>query len=88
MGNWKGKNYFLHAGVEQRKKSALKRRVYSVPGPNALWHMDGNHKLIRYVQYLDRMHVLYGHCYSVDLHNFREIILVDSVHMMKSSQTR
>lgn len=24
------------------------RRVYSVPHPNYLWHLDGNHKLIRY----------------------------------------
>ena len=24
------------------------RRKYSVPGPLSLWHMDGNHKLIRY----------------------------------------
>ena len=24
------------------------RRTYSVPGPNYLWHIDGNHKLIRY----------------------------------------
>ena len=24
------------------------RREYSVPGPNYLWHADGNHKLIRY----------------------------------------
>ena len=24
------------------------RRVYSVHGPQALWHIDGNHKLIRY----------------------------------------
>ena len=26
----------------------LERIVYSVPGPNSLWHIDGNHKLIRY----------------------------------------
>ena len=26
----------------------IHRRTYSVPSPNALWHMDGNHKLIRY----------------------------------------
>ena len=25
----------------------LQRRIYSVPGPNALWHLDGYHKLIR-----------------------------------------
>lgn len=25
-----------------------RRRVYSVPRPNSLWHVDGNHKLIRY----------------------------------------
>ena len=24
------------------------RRSYSVPGPNFLWHIDGNHKLIKY----------------------------------------
>ena len=26
----------------------ISRRVYSVPGPNALWHIDGNHKMIRW----------------------------------------
>lgn len=26
----------------------LRRRQYSVPAPNAMWHIDGNHKLIRY----------------------------------------
>lgn len=25
------------------------RRVYHVAGPNSLWHIDGNHKLIRYL---------------------------------------
>ena len=27
---------------------ATSRRKYSVPGPNALWHIDGLHKLIRW----------------------------------------
>ena len=26
----------------------IHRRRYQVPGPLALWHIDGNHKLIRY----------------------------------------
>ena len=26
----------------------LYRRVYSVPGSNYLWHIDGNHKMICY----------------------------------------
>ena len=26
----------------------INRRHYSVPGPNSLWHLDGNHKLIRW----------------------------------------
>ena len=30
-----------------RWASPIKRRVYSVPHPNALWHVDGNHKLNR-----------------------------------------
>ena len=25
----------------------VRRRRYQVPGPQALWHIDGNHKLIR-----------------------------------------
>ena len=32
-------------GVERRQKRALKRRRYSTPGPNFLWHVDGWDKL-------------------------------------------
>jgi len=32
-------------GVKERKKRNLKRRVYSVPGPDFLWHIDGYDKL-------------------------------------------
>ena len=31
-----------------RWHQALSRRSYSVPGPNALWHIDGHHSLIRW----------------------------------------
>ena len=29
-------------------RRALHRREYKVPSPNALWHIDGNHKLVRW----------------------------------------
>jgi len=35
-------------GVIQRWQALIPRRQYHVSGPNALWHLDGNHKLIRY----------------------------------------
>ena len=35
------------SGVYQRWRQSIKRRVYRVSGPLALWHIDGNHKLIR-----------------------------------------
>ena len=35
-------------GVQQRSRRLLHRRKYKVPGPNSLWHIDGNHKLIRW----------------------------------------
>ncbi|XP_060558658.1 uncharacterized protein LOC132718962 [Ruditapes philippinarum] len=35
-------------GISERKRRRLKRRVYSVIGPNHLWHIDTNHKLIRW----------------------------------------
>ena len=35
-------------GSKERKKGRLVRRVYDVKGPNHLWHVDTNHKLIRW----------------------------------------
>ena len=39
-----------YAGVIQRsiELTVIKRRKYSVKGTNSLWHIDGNHKLIRW----------------------------------------
>ena len=34
-------------GVSLRTINRLHRRNYRVAGPNSLWHIDGNHKLIR-----------------------------------------
>ena len=34
-------------GVLSRWGCTVHRRQYSVPTPNALWHIDGNHRLIR-----------------------------------------
>ena len=31
-----------------RWASVITRRLYSVPGPNSLWHIDGHHSLIRW----------------------------------------
>ncbi|CAB3997619.1 hypothetical protein AC249_AIPGENE26499 [Paramuricea clavata] len=31
---------------ELRQNTIAYRRVYNVPTPNSLWHLDGNHKLI------------------------------------------
>ena len=30
-------------GVENRKQKPIKRRVYTNPYPNYVWHIDGNH---------------------------------------------
>ena len=35
-------------GIANRRRRTIRRRVYSVEGPNSLWHIDGNHKLIRW----------------------------------------
>lgn len=34
-------------GSVMRRLSHIRRRQYSVPGPQYMWHVDGNHKLIR-----------------------------------------
>ncbi len=38
-------------GVAVRWASTVRRRTYSVPSPLSLWHIDGNHKLIRLVNH-------------------------------------
>ena len=35
-------------GPATRRRPPIRRRVYSVPCPNYLWHIDGYHKLIRW----------------------------------------
>ena len=48
-------------GSIMRCLSALNRRRYSVLAPGSLWHMDGNHKLIRYVC----VYQIYNRIYSL-----------------------
>ncbi len=48
----------------------LSRRQYSVPGPNSLWHIDGNHKLIRSVILADKHASFYRcikNCFTIKL---------------------
>ena len=33
------------SGVEMRRTTAVRRRLYSVSHSNYVWHIDGNHKL-------------------------------------------
>lgn len=35
-------------GIIVRRLTVTRRRTYSVPGPLSLYHIDGNHKLIKY----------------------------------------
>ena len=35
-------------GLQRRKRGRLHRRVYNVQGANHLWHLDTNHKLVRW----------------------------------------
>ena len=38
-----------HANTVSRKSVVIKRRLYTVSHPNALWHIDGNHKMKRHL---------------------------------------
>lgn len=37
-----------HVNVILRRRNVIRRRVYSVPFPNSLWHIYGHHKLVRW----------------------------------------
>ena len=57
----------LDPSVTSRKRPAIRRCVYSVPYPNYLWHLDSNHKLIRWSfvvhHYIDGYsHLSFCHC--------------------------
>ncbi len=36
------------AGIQARSLTTIRRRIYSVPYPNYIWHIDGHHKMIRW----------------------------------------
>lgn len=40
------------AGIERRSRYGLKRRIYTVLGPNFIWHIDGHDKLKTYGFYV------------------------------------
>ena len=35
-------------GIQSRRKGRFKRRVYNIKGANYLWHIDTNHKLVKW----------------------------------------
>ncbi|XP_028400815.1 uncharacterized protein LOC114523947 [Dendronephthya gigantea] len=35
-------------GIVERRRLRLRHRVYDCPCPNYVWHMDGNHKLVKW----------------------------------------
>ena len=37
-----------HEKTAQRRSSVINRRIYCAPHPNSVWHIDGNHKMIRW----------------------------------------
>ena len=40
--------YRLDPSTREGMRSAIRRRVYHTQSPNSVWHIDGNHKLIRW----------------------------------------
>ena len=51
-------------GAIIRRLNVLNRREYSVPSPLSLYHIDGHHKLIRYV-ILATWKLMHNHCTDV-----------------------
>ena len=37
-----------YTNTVNRRSSVIRHRIYSTPHPNAVWHLDGNHKMIRW----------------------------------------
>ncbi|CAC5376864.1 unnamed protein product [Mytilus coruscus] len=57
-----------YVGTQERKTGRLHRRVYNVMAPNYLWHIDSNHKLVRWrfiilggIDWFSRL-IMYLHC--------------------------
>ena len=46
---WESLHRVAPASIAVRWNATLVQSIYSVTSPHALWHVDGNHKLIRHV---------------------------------------
>jgi len=51
-----------------------RRRRYSVPAPNSLWHIDGNHKLIRYQTNINQIKHFSNIYFTVDFTTLRNLL--------------
>ena len=69
-------------GTQERKRLKIKRRVYSVPCPNYIWHIDGNHKLIRWKIVLH--HGIDGYSRLVVFGRFNDNNYASTVHQLFS----
>ena len=65
-------------GVAERSRRAIQRRVYSVPHANYVWHIDSNHKLIRWrmvihgaVELLYTTTSVYDHFFYVVMYSYK-----------------
>ena len=67
-------------GVISRWCNTVQRRQYSVASPNHLWHIDGNHRLIRYNLLWLFPHNIYIYIYKYNCYKSQEICQVISVH--------
>ena len=38
----------VHEKTAERRSSVVNRRIYCAPHPNSVWHIDANHKMIRW----------------------------------------
>ena len=67
-------------GTLARQRLRIKRRIYSVPCPNYIWHIDGNHKLIRWGMVLH--HGIDGFSRLVVLGRFSDNNRASTVHQL------
>ena len=63
-------------GGDDRRCRRIRCRVYSVPYPNFIWHLDGNHKLIRW-------HFVV----HVGIHGFSRLVVFCQCNDNNTSQT-
>ena len=83
---WRSLRRVDRLGQRLRERRAIRRRVYRIARSNALWHVDGHHKLIRWGFVIHG--IIDGYCRTVCIRAHWQVVLLTFLRSLAYERVR